>query len=187
VKELRPTALIGVSGVGGAFTREIVEFMASYQSRPIIFALSNPTSAAECTAEQAYGWTRGKAVFASGSPFPPVTLDGATHVPGQGNNVYIFPGVGLGVLASGSRVVTDSMFLAAARTLASEVGEDDLACGRVYPTLQKIRRVSLRIAMAVAEEAWAQGLASQPRPIDLEGFLRAQMFEPGYRDYAPSR
>lgn len=187
VKELRPTALIGVSGVGGAFTREIVEFMASYQARPTIFALSNPTSAAECTAEQAYGWTRGHAVFASGSPFPPVTLDGATHMPGQGNNVYIFPGVGLGVLASGSRVVTDSMFLAAARTLASEVSEDDLACGRVYPTLQKIRQVSLRIAMAVAEEAWARGLASQPRPIDLEGFLRAQMFEPGYCDYAPSR
>lgn len=183
VKALRPTALIGVAGAGGAFTREIVEHMAEIQARPIIFALSNPTSAAECTAEQAYAWTRGRAVFASGSPFAPVMLDGVTHVPGQGNNVYVFPGIGLGALACNSRVVTESMFLAAARVLAGEVGEEDLASGRVYPTLKKIRDVSLRIAVAVAEEAWRHGAASCPRPADVEAFIREQMFEPCYREY----
>ncbi len=183
VKELQPTALIGVAGVGGAFTQEIVEAMTAINKRPVIFALSNPTANAECTAEQAYAWSDGKAVFASGSPFAPVTRGGQTFEPGQGNNVYIFPGVGLGVLATRSRLVTDSMFLAASRTLAEEVQESDLACGRVYPELNHIRRVSLRIAMAVAEEAWALGLAEIERPDDLENFLQGQMFTPEYREY----
>ncbi|MBC2604328.1 NAD-dependent malic enzyme [Puniceicoccus vermicola] len=183
VKHLKPTTLIGVAGVGGAFNQDVVEAMCASNERPVIFALSNPTSSAECTAEEAYKWSRGKAVFASGSPFSPVTYDGQTFEPGQGNNVYIFPGVGLGALACGSTRVTHSMFLAAAEALAEAVQDSDLACGRVYPNLKGIRRVSLDIAIAVAEEAWDLGLAQVPKPEDVETFIQEQMFEPEYRDY----
>jgi malate dehydrogenase (oxaloacetate-decarboxylating)(NADP+) len=179
----RPTALIGVSGQANGFTREIVARMAALNPRPIIFALSNPTSKAECTAEQAYQWSEGRAVFASGSPFPPVTLAGRTYVPGQGNNVYIFPGVGLGALVCEASKITDGMFLTAARTLATQVGDEDLALGRVYPALSKIREVSVRIATAVVEEAHRAGLARRPRPADLEADIRSRMFVPNYRDY----
>jgi malate dehydrogenase (oxaloacetate-decarboxylating)(NADP+) len=183
VTALRPTALIGVSGMPAAFTREIVASMAQFNARPVVFALSNPTSKAECTAEQAYGWSEGRAIFASGSPFPPVELNGRRHVPGQGNNVYIFPGVGLGALVSEAREITDGMFLAAARTLARLVEPDDLALGRVYPPLTKIRAVSLQIATAVAEAAYRDGLAVRPRPADIAGDIRARMFNPVYREY----
>jgi malate dehydrogenase (oxaloacetate-decarboxylating)(NADP+) len=183
VDAVKPTALIGVSGQARAFTREIVTRMATLNKRPIIFALSNPTSKAECTAEEAYQWTESRAVFASGSPFPPVKLGNKTFVPGQGNNVYIFPGVGLGALACESRQVTDGMFLTAARTLASLVGEEDLAMGRIYPALSKIREVSLKIATAVAEEVHREGLARLPRPADIEADIRARMFVPDYQDY----
>jgi len=179
----RPTALIGVSGQLNGFTREIVARMAALNPRPIIFALSNPTSKAECTAEQAYQWSDGRAVFASGSPYPPVTFAGRTYVPGQGNNVYIFPGVGLGALVCEASRITDGMFLTAARTLAKQVGDDDLALGRVYPALSKIREVSVRIATAVVEEAHRAGLARRPRPADLEADIRARMFVPNYREY----
>ena len=183
VRTLRPTALVGVAGAGPAFTREVVEAMAEINPRPIIFALSNPTSKAECTALDAYTWTHGRAIFASGSPFAPVTLNGVTHVPGQCNNVYVFPGVGLGVLACGAATVTQSMFLAAARVLADCVGDNDLAMGRVYPDLKTIRKVSLRIAVAVAEDAYRLGVARRERPADLENDIRSQMFEPSYRPY----
>lgn len=183
VDVLKPTALIGVSSAGGAFTREIVEKMTALNERPVIFALSNPTSKAECTAEQAYGWSRGRAIFASGSPFAPVTLDGRTFVPGQGNNVYIFPGVGLGALVAESREVTDGMFLTAARTLAGRVSAEDLELGRVFPALGKIREVSLAIATAVAAQAYREGLAQRPQPADLEADIRGRMFQPVYRDY----
>jgi len=184
VRELRPTALIGVSGMAARFTREIVESMAELNERPIIFALSNPTSKAECTAEQAYAWSKGRAVFASGSPFPPVDYEGRRFVPGQGNNIYIFPGVGLGALVSETAEVTDEMFLAAARTLAGLVQPDDLAVGRIYPALTKIREVSLHIAAAVADVAHRRGLARAPHPGDLAEDIRGRMFEPKYRDYA---
>jgi malate dehydrogenase (oxaloacetate-decarboxylating)(NADP+) len=184
VDALKPTALIGVSGTPATFTREIVRAMAAFNPRPIIFALSNPTSKAECTAEQAYGWTDGRALFASGSPFPPVDLNGHRHVPGQGNNIYIFPGVGLGTLVAESREVTDLMFLAAARTLASLVNTEDLAVGRVYPPLTKIREISLEIAAAVADVAHANRLAQRARPTDLTADIRGRMFEPVYPDYA---
>jgi len=183
VEAVKPTALIGVSGQARAFTREIVTRMAALNRRPIIFALSNPTSKAECTAEEAYQWTDGRAVFASGSPFPPVKLGDRTFVPGQGNNVYIFPGVGLGALACESRQVTDGMFLTAARTLASLVGEEDLVMGRIYPALSKIREVSLKIATAVAEEVHREGLARLPRAKDIEADIRNSMFQPVYRNY----
>lgn len=183
VKTLKPTALIGVSGTPGTFTQEIVETMSGLHARPLIFALSNPTSKAECTAEQAYSWSGGRAIFASGSPFPAVELNGRRHVPGQGNNIYIFPGVGLGALVSESRIVTDEMFLAAARTLASLVQPDDLAVGRVYPPLTKIRELSLHIATAVATAAHDAGLAQVPRPANIREDIRARMFSPVYPTY----
>src|SRR4030095_7874580 len=124
VKALRPSAIIGVAAVGGAFTEDVVRTMASLNKRPIVFALSNPTSKSECTATQAYRWSDGRALFACGSPFDPVTLDGRTHVPRQGNNSYIFPGVGLGVIVSGSSRVPGQMFMSAAKTLASEGPHD---------------------------------------------------------------
>jgi len=184
VESLRPTALIGASGTPGTFTRPVLEAMARINQHPVVFALSNPTSKSECTAEQAYAWSGGRAVFASGSPFGPVDLGGRTYVPGQSNNAYIFPGVGLGVVASEASRVTDEMFSAAARALAAEVRESDLALGRVYPPLSRIREVSVAIAAAVAEVAWARGLARSRRPDDPAAFIRAQMFEPDYPIYA---
>jgi malate dehydrogenase (oxaloacetate-decarboxylating)(NADP+) len=183
VKALRPTALIGVSGMAAGFTREIVESMCAINERPILFALSNPTSKAECTAEQAYTWSDGKGIFACGSPFAPVNYKGRTFVPGQGNNIYIFPGVGLGALASEASEVTDEMFLAAAKTLAGLVKEDDLAVGRIYPPLSRIREVSLRIAAAVAEIAHRTGIAQAPKPADMVEDIRTRMFQPVYREY----
>lgn len=183
VKAIQPTMLIGASGQAKAFTQEIFTLMAGFNERPVIFALSNPTSKAECTAEEAYTWTNGRAVFASGSPFGSVKLNGKALVPGQGNNAYIFPGVGLGVVCSGSRRVTDSMFIAAARTLAGLVRESELAEGRVYPSLGRIHEVSHAIAVAVAEEAFEKNLNTHSRPEDLPNFIRSQMFKPEYPDY----
>jgi malate dehydrogenase (oxaloacetate-decarboxylating)(NADP+) len=183
IAALRPTALIGVSGTPQTFTREIVAAMTRLNARPIIFALSNPTSKAECTAEQAYTWSDGAAIFASGSPFAPVNVHGRTHVPGQGNNIYIFPGVGMGALATEATEVTDAMFLAAAGTLANLVTPSDLALGRVYPPLTRIREVSLQIATEVAKVAHESGLARTRRPDDIAADVRARMFEPVYRDY----
>lgn len=183
VEALRPTALIGVSGSAQAFTQPIVQRMAELNTHPVVFALSNPTSKAECTAEQAYTWSKGSAIFASGSPFAPVVLNGRTYVPGQGNNVYIFPGIGLGALCADASEVTDSMFLKAARTLAGLVTSDDLAQGRVFPSLTRIREVSLAIATAVAEDAYVAGLARRSRPNHLMADIEQRMFVPEYRSY----
>ena len=183
IEALKPTVLIGVSGTPSSFTEPVVKAMGRLNASPVIFALSNPTSKAECTAEQAYTWTEGRAIFASGSPFPPFTFEGKTHVSGQGNNSYIFPGVGLGVIASQSTRVTDEMFFMAAKTLASLVTEKDLATGSVYPDLQRIREVSARIAVAVAEVVFARKLTSMRRPRDISEYVLAQMYQPEYRDY----
>ena len=180
VRALKPTAIIGVAAVGGTFTREVLEAMALINARPIVFALSNPTSKAECTAEQAYQWTDGRALFASGSPFDPVKVGSQTFVPRQGNNSYIFPGVGLGVIVSRAWRVTDDMFMAAARTLADRVDDADLAQGSLYPALSRIREVSAAIAAAVAESAYASGLAGKPRPADVLADVRSQMYDPNY-------
>jgi malate dehydrogenase (oxaloacetate-decarboxylating)(NADP+) len=180
VEAFLPTALIGVSGQPATFTREVLETMAWINRRPIIFALSNPTSKSECTAAEAYGWTDGRAIFASGSPFEPVSLNEKVYVPGQGNNAYVFPGIGLGILASGAQEVTDEMFLAAAKALAAEVDEDDLACGRIYPPLNEIRAVSQQVAAAVATIAYQQKLATEPTPENLCDAIRAQMYDPHY-------
>ncbi|MBV5318708.1 MAG: NAD-dependent malic enzyme [Desulfobulbaceae bacterium] len=183
IEALRPQAIIGVSGQPKRFTPEILATMARINERPIVFSLSNPTSKAECTAEEAYTWTEGRAIFASGSPFDPVTTHGKKLFPAQGNNVYIFPGVGMGVMASGAVRVTDEMFLTAARIVASEVTDDDLQLGRVYPALPRIREVSLAVAVAVAEVAYANGLAGKPKPDDLVEHIRSLMFEPDYQPY----
>jgi malate dehydrogenase (oxaloacetate-decarboxylating)(NADP+) len=183
VEALKPTAIIGVAAVGGTFTQAVLQAMARINRRPIVFALSNPTAKSECTAEQAYRWTGGRAVFACGSPFDPVTLAGRSFVPRQGNNSYIFPGVGLGAVASGTRRITNEMFLASARALARQVSKNDLDQGSIYPALARIREVSARIAAAVAEVAFKRKLTAKPRPRKLLAHIRAQMYEPRYRSY----
>ena len=184
VKTLKPTAIIGVSGQTGAFHRELIEAMTEINQRPIIFALSNPTSKAECSAEDAYGWSQGRAIFASGSPFAPVEMGNRTFVPGQGNNAYIFPGVGLGVVSSASHRVSDEMFLAAARALAGQVSDDDLKLGRIYPPLSRIRKVSALIARDVATIAYRQGFTKREEPADILADIESQMYQPVYPHYA---
>ena len=184
IQTLKPTAIIGVAAVGGTFTRKVLETMARINERPIVFALSNPTSKAECTAEEAYRWTGGRAIFACGSPFDPVTIDGKTYVPRQGNNSYVFPGVGLGAIASGARHITDEMFSSAAHALARQVTEADLAQGSIYPALTRIREVSAHIATAVAEVAYKRKLASARKPLNVLGHVTSQMYDPHYRDFA---
>jgi malate dehydrogenase (oxaloacetate-decarboxylating)(NADP+) len=183
IEALKPTAIIGVSGQPGTFTQPVVEAMSKLNERPIVFALSNPTSKSECTAEEAYRWSKGRAIFASGSPFDPVTLDGTTFIPGQGNNAYIFPGVGLGVIACEARHVTDEMFFVAAKVLAGMIRKENLAKGSVYPTLTRIREVSAEIATAVAEVAYERDLAGRPRPDDLREHVESLMFVPEYESY----
>jgi malate dehydrogenase (oxaloacetate-decarboxylating)(NADP+) len=181
VRTLRPTAIIGVGAVPNAFTEPVVREMARINERPIVFALSNPTSKAECTALQAYEWSDGRALYASGSPFDPVTLaDGRRFVPRQGNNSYIFPGLGLALVLVGASRVTDTMFLTAARTLAACTTEADLAQGSLYPPLAGVREVSARIAVAVAELAFRDGLAQIDRPEDLGALVHHEMYDPRY-------
>jgi malate dehydrogenase (oxaloacetate-decarboxylating)(NADP+) len=184
IDALRPTALIGVSAQPNSFTQPVLQALARINDRPIIFGLSNPTSKSECTAEQAYVATDGRCVFAAGSPFNPVMYNGRRYVPGQGNNAYVFPGLGLGVIAAGARHVTDSMFDAAARTLAGMVTDESLQQGLTYPPLASVRDVSLGIAVAVARVAWQGKLATKPQPEDVPAYVRSLMYEPDYRSYA---
>ena len=180
IKSIKPQILIGATGAPGTFTRKVIESMSAINERPTIFALSNPTSHAECTAEQAYEWSNGKAIFASGSPFKPVEHAGELLKPGQGNNAYIFPGIGLGAIACEARIINDEMFLAAARSLADQVTEGDLATGTVYPPLSKIRSVSRTLAIDVAEKAFELGVAQIDRPTDLEDYIESLMYQPVY-------
>ncbi len=182
IRQFRPTAIIGVSGVPNAFNRPVLELMAELNQRPVIFALSNPTSKSECSAAEAYHYTQGRAIFASGSPFDPVDYAGRAFVPGQGNNAYIFPGVGLGAIACGAVRITDEMFFAAAKSLASQVTDHDLELGRIFPSLSRIREVSATIAVAVAELAYDNGLAREERPENLLEHVTNMMFEPVYQD-----
>ena len=183
VKRIKPTVLIGASGHAHTFTEDVVKTMHADCERPIIFALSNPTSKAECSAREVYEWTAGAAIFASGSPFPPVRIEGRIFVPGQGNNMFIFPGIGLGAVTCGAEKVTDEMFFTAAKTLAHIVTEDELAAGTIYPDLGKIRQISLAIASAVCMLAWEQGLARFAEPDDIREYVRACMYHPDYRPY----
>lgn len=185
VDQLHPTALIGVSGKAGAFTEPAVRKLGEMNESPIVFALSNPTANSECTAEQAYAWTEGRAIFASGSPFDPVEFGGRTLVPGQANNAYIFPGVGLGLIVSGAERATDGMFYEAAQTLAGAATDQQLAEGCLFPRLSEIREVSVAIATAVARQAYDRELARKapPHDVDLSEYVREQMYEPVYPDY----
>ncbi|XP_071694091.1 NADP-dependent malic enzyme-like isoform X1 [Rutidosis leptorrhynchoides] len=184
VKAIKPTILIGTSGVGKQFTKEVIEAMSSINAKPLIMALSNPTSQSECTAEEAYTWSQGHAIFASGSPFDPVIYDGKEFVPGQANNAYIFPGFGLGLIMCGAIRVHDEFLLAAAEALASQVTEEDYAKGIIYPSFKNIRKISANIAAKVASRAYEYGLASHlPRPSNLVKFAESCMYSPKYRNY----
>ncbi|PWZ32944.1 NADP-dependent malic enzyme, chloroplastic [Zea mays] len=184
VNAIKPTVLIGTSGKGQTFTKDVVEAISSFNERPIILALSNPTSQSECTAEQAYTWSKGQAVFATGSPFDPVEYNGKIHVPGQANNAYIFPGFGLGVVMSGAIRVHDDMLLAASEALAQQVTEENFEKGLIYPPFSNIRKISAHIAASVAAKAYELGLASRrPRPKDLVKYAESCMYSPIYRNY----
>ena len=178
IDAIKPNVLIGATAAPGTFTREVVERMCAHNTRPVLFALSNPTSKAECTAQQAYEWSRGQAIFASGSPFGTVTYQGRTFRPGQGNNAYVFPGIGLGAIACRARRIPDEFFLAAARTLAGLVRARDLEAGSLYPGLGDIRNISLAIAVCVAETAYAMKLARARRPRNLRSAIARFMYEP---------
>ncbi len=180
VKELKPTALIGTSAQPGLFTPEVLTLMAEANQRPIVFALSNPTSKAECTAQQACEQTKGRVIFASGSPFPPTEYNGKTIVTGQGNNAYIFPGLGLGAVACSATKITDEMFFAAAQALAAQVDEHTLSQGCIYPPLTRMRELSKSIALRVLETAYDQGVARLPKPDDPEKYIESIMFDPSY-------
>lgn len=180
VHTIQPDVLIGASGTPKVFTKEIIEYLSGVHEAPVIFALSNPTSKAECSAEDAYLWSEGRAVFASGSPFGVVHVNGEIKVPGQGNNAYIFPGLGLGALCAGVTRITDEMLIASAETLASCVTDSEIAQGCLYPPLHVIRDVSVKIAVAVAETAEAQGLLKSELPADFEQYVRDRLYEPYY-------
>ncbi|KAF3446728.1 hypothetical protein FNV43_RR11908 [Rhamnella rubrinervis] len=184
VKAIKPTVLIGSSGVGKTFTKEVVEAMADFNEKPLILALSNPTSQSECTAEEAYTWSKGRAIFASGSPFDPVNYEGKVFVPGQANNAYIFPGFGLGLIISGAIRVHDDMLLAASEALAAQVNEENYDKGLIYPPFTNIRKISARIAANVAAKVYELGLASHlPRPKDLVKYAESYMYSPIYKSF----
>lgn len=181
VKSVKPTGLIGLSGMPKAFTQEIITELEKHSKSPIVFSLSNPTSKAECSAQEAYEWTEGRAIFASGSPFAPVTLGDKTYIPGQGNNMYIFPGLGFGSFLAKSTKVSDAMIIAATMTLADFVTEEELARGQIYPKLNRIREISSQIAQKVIETAYDEGLAQlTPRPTDLLAYIKSNMYQPDY-------
>ncbi|KAI3771435.1 hypothetical protein L6452_02599 [Arctium lappa] len=184
VKAIKPSVLIGTSGVGQTFTKDVVEAMAANNERPLIMALSNPTSQAECTAEQAYTWTEGRAIFSSGSPFDPYEYNGKLFIPGQANNAYIFPGLGFGLVISGAIRVHDEMLLAASEALANQVTQEHYDKGMIYPPLTNIRKISAHIAANVAAKAYDLGLATRlPRPADLVKYAESCMYTPNYRSY----
>jgi malate dehydrogenase (oxaloacetate-decarboxylating)(NADP+) len=178
IEAIRPHVLIGATGAPGTFTQTVIERMSAINERPAIFALSNPTSRAECTAEQAYAWSGGRAIFASGSPFAPVTHEGKTFRPAQGNNAYVFPGIGLGAVACRARSLPDELFLTAARTLARLVRQKDLDQGSLYPPLKEIRKISLAIAASVAKKAYALNLGRGKRPRNVRQSIAAMMYRP---------
>ncbi|MEE4217739.1 MAG: NAD-dependent malic enzyme [Xanthomonadales bacterium] len=183
VKRIKPTIIIGASGQPQTFNEAVIREMHRHCDRPIIFALSNPTSKSECTAEQAYEWTAGHAIFASGSPFRRVRLEGRIFIPGQGNNMFIFPGVGLGAIACGAETITDEMFFTAAKTLANMVTDEELAAGTLYPDLRKIRQISLSIATSICRLAWDNGIARYDQPDDIRTHVRRCMWNPKYRPF----
>jgi len=181
IETIKPNAIIGVSTVAKAFNQQVIEAMSRVNQRPIIFPYSNPTSHSECTAEEAYRWSEGRAIFASGSPFPPVRFGDRTFVPGQGNNVYIFPAIGLAVYATQAKRVTDEMFIAAARAVAEQVTPAELDVGLIYPPQSAIFDTELHAATRVAEVIFARNLARAERPASIEEFIRQKVYKPRYQ------
>ena len=180
VEAVRPSVLVGVSTIPHSFSRRVIEAMSRINERPVIFPYSNPTSKSECTAQEAIEWSKGRAIFASGSPFAPLHWKDRLFVPGQGNNVYIYPAVGLAVFATEARRVTDEMFLKAAESLAAQVTEQDLAVNLIYPPMANIREASIEVAVRVAELVFDRGLAGVPRPADVGAFVRGKVYDPAY-------
>ena len=184
IKSIKPTTIIGVSTIGGAFTQQVVETMAQVNERPVILALSNPTEHAECSAEQAYTWSKGRAIFAAGVQFPPVHLDGQTFLPGQANNFYIFPAVGMAIYATQAKRVSDEMFIEAARAVADQVPDALLKQGLLYPLQANILETEIKTAVRVAKLVFDSGLARVDRPIDMEAFIRGHVYQPEYKKLA---
>jgi malate dehydrogenase (oxaloacetate-decarboxylating)(NADP+) len=180
VKALRPTGIIGVSTVPKLFSQQVIEAMAEINNRPIIFPYSNPTSRSECTAEEAYRWSEGRAIFASGSPFPPLEVGGRTFVPGQGNNVYIFPAMGMAVFATEATRVKEEMFIVAAKAVAEQVTDESLAKGLIYPPQSRIFEASLYVAARIAAYIFDNGLAGVPRPADIDALIRSRAYRADY-------
>ncbi|UOK43881.1 MULTISPECIES: NAD-dependent malic enzyme [Flavobacterium] len=181
VLRIKPTAILGVSTVGGAFNQQVIENMSMVNEQPIIFPYSNPTSHSECTAEDAYKWSKGKAIFASGSPFAPVTYEGKTFTPGQGNNVFIFPAMGLAIFATQAKRITDEMLIVAAEAVAEQISDEDFQKGLIYPHVDNIAQVSLNVAEKIAEEIFNSGLADVDKPKDIRAFIKSKMYEPDYK------
>jgi malate dehydrogenase (oxaloacetate-decarboxylating)(NADP+) len=186
IESIRPTTIIGVSTIGGAFTKEVIEAMSRINDRPVVLALSNPTQKAECTAEQAYTWSKGRAIYAAGVQFAPVHHDGQTFLPGQANNFYIFPAVGMAIFATQASRVTDAMFIEAAAGVADRVAPDLLKQGLLYPLQADILETEIQSAARVAKLVFDSGLARVPRPADMVAFIRSHVYEPEYPALAAS-
>ena len=177
---IKPQGIVGVSTVPKLFNQAVIEAMSTVNDRPIIFPYSNPTSRSECTAEEAYTWSKGKAIFASGSPFQPVNYGGKTFIPGQGNNVYIFPAMGMAVLATQAKRVTEQMFIVAAKAVAEQVNQSELDNGLIYPPQSQILEASLHTAAKIAEYIFANDLARVEKPADVQAHIRDMAYKPVY-------
>jgi len=184
IQSIKPTTIVGVSTIGGAFTRQVIEAMSQINERPVILALSNPTEAAECTAEQAYTWSKGKAIYAAGVPFPPVHFNGQTFLPGQANNFYIYPAIGMAVFATQASRVTDQMFIEAAGAVADQVPPELLNQGLLCPLQSNILETEIQTASRVANLVFDSGLARVQRPADIVAFIREHVYRPEYREEA---
>jgi malate dehydrogenase (oxaloacetate-decarboxylating)(NADP+) len=180
IESIKPTTIIGVSTIGGAFNQKVIEAMSRINERPIVLALSNPTSCAECTPEQAYRWSNGKAIYAAGVPFPSVEINGKTYLSGQANNFYIFPAVGMAIYATEAKRVTDSMFIEAASAVADQVSPELLKQGLLYPLQSNILECEIKTAARVAKLVFDLGLAGIARPADMEALIRSHVYKPTY-------
>ena len=181
IESIQPTTIIGVSTIGGAFTQKVVESMSRINERPVILALSNPTDHAECSAEQAYNWSKGKAIYGAGVQFAPVHYNGQTFLPGQANNFYIFPAVGMAIFATQAKRISDEMFIEAGQAVADQVPPDLLKQGLLYPLQSNILEVEIQTAARVAKVIFDSDLARVNRPADMVAFIRQQVYKPEYK------